>query len=194
MTEYLAKSVESTLARAYGTASTAETGRNTVGHQCILSSEQEACNAKKTGLLTYGELLPDGVSKLFDAEHLDVFNATTLLDLGMGTGKVLMQAFLAAPNDTPTLRTLIGVELAESRFAFAEAAAHCLVEQEPNLYHITASEPGKCVQVRALSAKLIYLFQDRSFVRSLTSRCSINRFRTFKAGLSSSDAETSSKL
>jgi len=152
MTEYLAKSVESTLARAYGTGSTVETGRNTLGHQCISSSEQASCNAKKTGLLTYGELLPDGVCKLFDAEHLDVGAATTLLDLGMGTGKVLMQAFLAASNDTPNLSTMIGVELAESRYGFAAAAAHCLVEQNPSLYQITKSTPGKCVQVRVFGA------------------------------------------
>jgi hypothetical protein len=140
-------SAESTLARAYGTESTAETGRNTLGHQCVSSTEQAACNAKKTGLLTYGELLPDGVRKLFDAEHLDVGNTTTLLDLGMGTGKVLMQAFLAAPRDTPHVRTLVGVELAKSRYALAEAAARCLVEQHPCLYRTTASEPGHRIQV-----------------------------------------------
>ena len=48
--------------------------------------------------LLFGEVLPDGVSKMLDSDHLDASNATVLYDLGMGCGRLCMQAFLEYPN------------------------------------------------------------------------------------------------
>jgi hypothetical protein len=127
--------MEAQLAAAYATENTAETGRATSGHRCLSTQEQASAAKLETGLLTYGELLPAGVTKLFGPNLLDVANASTLLDLGMGTGKVLVQAFL---ESWPNLRTLVGVELAASRYLMGEAALRRLVEQ--NTY--AATEKG----------------------------------------------------
>jgi hypothetical protein len=71
-------------------------------------------NAKRLIQLaaSYGELLPEGVTRMsllhvarkslfpfrFDAKHLDAAHATSLVDLGAGVGKLVLQAFLQFPN------------------------------------------------------------------------------------------------
>lgn len=52
-----------------------------------------------------------GVTKLLDAQHLHAAKAQVLYDLGMGTGKLCMQAFLQHES----LRLVFGIELAHSR-------------------------------------------------------------------------------
>jgi hypothetical protein len=55
--------------------------------------------AKRSALAAqYGELLPEGVDKMLDAQHLDGRNGAFLLDLGMGLGKLAIQAWLQFPN------------------------------------------------------------------------------------------------
>lgn len=50
-------------------------------------------------------------------KHLNAAKASTVFDLGMGTGKVAMQVFLQFPN----LIRVYGVELSRARFALGEA-------------------------------------------------------------------------
>jgi SAM-dependent methyltransferase len=64
---------------------------------------------------TYGEITPTGVNKLFDLLHVDVDD--TFYDLGSGTGKVVLQAFLTTP-----CRKAAGIELSETRHATATKA------------------------------------------------------------------------
>jgi hypothetical protein len=59
-----------------------------------------------------------GITKLLSANYLNAHDATVLFDLGMGVGKLVMQAFLQYPN----LKYVCGVELAASRFNIAEDA------------------------------------------------------------------------
>ena len=102
----------------------------------------------ETGLLTYGELLPAGVNKLFGCDLLDASNASIVLDLGMGTGKVLMQAFLGSWTN---LKTMVGVELAKSRYLLGEAAMRRLVNHHFGEYRIIFEECGVRMKV-SLSA------------------------------------------
>eukprot|EP00746_Dinoflagellata_sp_MGD_P028415 gnl/MRDRNA2_/MRDRNA2_167145_c0_seq1.p1 gnl/MRDRNA2_/MRDRNA2_167145_c0~~gnl/MRDRNA2_/MRDRNA2_167145_c0_seq1.p1 ORF type:complete len:279 (-),score=50.02 gnl/MRDRNA2_/MRDRNA2_167145_c0_seq1:134-907(-) len=70
--------------------------------------------------LTYGELLPGGLSKVVSSDRL---NATTedcqvAFELGMGSGKVALQLFTQCPN----LKLVVGIELAQVRHQIGVAA------------------------------------------------------------------------
>lgn len=81
-----------------------------------LTHEDKSVASQGKCSFLYGELLPRGANKAMESERLSVCSATTLFDLGMGTGKILIQAFLQFRN----LRYIYGVELAEGRFRLAE--------------------------------------------------------------------------
>lgn len=51
-------------------------------------------------------------SQAFGSDRLDTANASVLFDLGMGTGKILIQAFLQFKN----LRYIFGIELSSGRY------------------------------------------------------------------------------
>ena len=138
-----ARHADEVIAMCFGLDSAAETGRNTEGHRCVTANEQAAAQSKQSGLLTYGEVLPAGVAKLLGPSHLRAASASHLVDLGMGTGKLVMQAFLEYPN----LEALLGVELASSRYAIAEVALSRFAETTPpagRRYFVDTkvSEPG----------------------------------------------------
>ena len=131
------------LAFCFRLDSAAEIGRDTEGHRCITADEQAAAQSKQSGLLTYGEVLPGGVAKLLGPSHLRAASASRLVDLGMGTGKLVIQAFLEHPN----LEAVFGVELAPSRYAIAEVALSRFAETTPPagcryLIDVELSEPG----------------------------------------------------
>lgn len=119
-------SAQSTLHKVYGNK-IQETGHRTEGHVCVRDEDRDVAKATK-GSLLYGELLPRGVNRALDSKHLDASRPAThtLLDLGMGTGKVVLQVFLQCPN----LTHVYGVELSPARFRLAEAAALRLVDIE----------------------------------------------------------------
>ena len=114
---------QSMIHRIYGNK-IQETGHRTAGHINVLPEDKELARAIKASLL-YGELLPRGVNRALDSKHLDACrpNQHTLLDLGMGTGKVVIQVFLQCPN----LSFVYGVELSLARYRIAEACALRLV-------------------------------------------------------------------
>ncbi|KAJ8605221.1 hypothetical protein CTAYLR_000465, partial [Chrysophaeum taylorii] len=123
---------QSTMHECYGRR-VQETGHKTLGHTCVTEEDKRAA-CEIHGSLLYGELLPRGVNKALDERHLDARRATSLFDLGMGTGKVAMQAFLQFPN----LRRVYGVELSSARFKVAEEALLILASSatsshEPNV-------------------------------------------------------------
>uniref|UniRef100_A0A6U4GL22 C2H2-type domain-containing protein n=1 Tax=Phaeomonas parva TaxID=124430 RepID=A0A6U4GL22_9STRA len=117
-----------------------ETGHKTSGHVCITMNDKEQANAAYSCLL-YGELLPRGVNKALSPARLHAKTRTTLIDLGMGTGKICIQAFLQYPN----LTFVYGVELAESRYEIAVNAARSLCKLFPTSYEITTDERTRIV-------------------------------------------------
>lgn len=100
-----------------------ETGHKTRGHVCLTDEDRENLNQTK-GSFLYGELLPRGANKAFRSDRLDVARATSLFDLGMGTGKIAIQAFLQFRN----LQYVYGVELSSGRYSIAEEAIMRMVE------------------------------------------------------------------
>jgi hypothetical protein len=117
---------QSTIHRIYGNK-IQETGHRTLGHLCVTDEDRKHANSTR-GSLLYGELLPRGVNRALDSKHLNALKQgqQSLLDLGMGTGKVVLQVFLQCPN----LNFVYGVELSSARFRVAQAAALQLVDTE----------------------------------------------------------------
>jgi len=63
---------------------------------------------------------------MLDEDHLDAASARVLFDLGMGCGRLCMQAFLQYPN----LSEVVGVELSGSRASVGMEALERLYEQQ----------------------------------------------------------------
>lgn len=127
-----------------------ETGHKTLGHICVTEDDKRtAADAK--GSLLYGELLPRGVNKALGPKHLNAARASTLFDLGMGTGKVALQAFLQFSN----LKRVFGVELSAARFRIAEKALLNLLMMYPNKYVLQRHVTGKFLSVRALETSQV---------------------------------------
>lgn len=88
-----------------------------------VTSEDKETAASVNNSLCFGEVLPEGVIKMFDVDHLDVENAAIVFDIGMGIGKLAMQAFLEYDLDK-----VVGVEFCESRAATAFDALSVLAQ------------------------------------------------------------------
>lgn len=113
---------QSVLFKVYGSV-IQETGHKTRGHICLTEDDKDWV-AQNKGSFLYGELLPRGANKAFGIERLNLSNASTLFDLGMGTGKILVQAFLQYRN----LQYVYGVELSYGRYCIAEEAVLRMIE------------------------------------------------------------------
>lgn len=114
-------------------------GYKTAGHLCVIEEDVQA--ALKSGSnLQYGELLPPGMEKMLDPAHLDAAHAASLIELGMGTGKVAIQAFL----QFPCLLSVIGIELARSRYLIGRQALQRLAEICPLQFSFVDDGPDMC--------------------------------------------------
>jgi len=100
--------------------------------QSLHDLDAEVAAATKSSLL-FGEILPAGVTKAL--EQMDASKAAVLYDLGMGMGKLVMQAWLQYPN----LKKVVGVELAYTRTLRAHNALRNLARVNPQRY--TLHEP-----------------------------------------------------
>lgn len=104
------------LRQLYG-LSEEEFGHATTGHLCLKAEDMYEAQLVGSNLL-FGELLVNGVCKALDILHMDVSTASSLCDLGMGLGKLVIQCYLQYPN----LKYVLGVELARSRYSIGEKA------------------------------------------------------------------------
>lgn len=118
-----------------------ETGHKTKGHACLTDGDKYISKLPDAkGSLLYGELLPRGANKAFGSTHLNAADAKVLFDLGMGTGKVAIQAFLQFRN----LEYVYGVELSEGRFKVAEEYVRRMVQLlGSELYTIDTLDHGR---------------------------------------------------
>ena len=112
---------QSVLFKIYGSA-VQETGHKTKGHVSLTAEDKDVVRSSR-GSLLYGELLPRGVNKAFGSRRLRAETASVLFDLGMGTGKIVIQAFLQFSN----LDYVYGIELSHGRFQVAANAAMSMV-------------------------------------------------------------------
>jgi hypothetical protein len=104
------------------------------GYECVTRAEEEQAMEEGSELL-FGEFLVSGADKALDSAHLNARNAKALYELGMGVGKLAMQAYLQFGN----LEKVVGVELAETRFALAKKAVIKLVNLFPSRFKVTHS-------------------------------------------------------
>jgi hypothetical protein len=113
---------QSVLFKIYGSV-IQETGHKTRGHVCLTDEDRDLMQQTK-GSLLYGELLPRGANKAFGQGRLGCHDAAVLFDLGMGTGKIAIQAFLQFRN----LQYVYGVELSVGRYNIAEESALKMID------------------------------------------------------------------
>lgn len=132
---------QSVLYKIYGN-SLQETGHLTRGHVCLTDSDRLAAQQAKSSLL-YGELLSRGANKAMGIKRLEAMRAESLFDLGMGTGKILIQAFLQFRN----LRYIHGVELSAGRYRIAEEAAIRMVQLLGCENYQVQINPGKFISI-----------------------------------------------
>lgn len=127
-------------------ASSHQVGYHTDGHDCLNKLDiKEACNTGNS--LLYGEVLPQGVSDMLNSSHLQARNSSSLFDLGMGTGKLALQAFLQYSS----LRRVVGIEIAFSRYQIGESALLNIVSHFPKQFAIKNYIRGFRVAIKSLS-------------------------------------------
>mmetsp|Transcript_27084 Transcript_27084/g.63602 ORF Transcript_27084/g.63602 Transcript_27084/m.63602 type:complete len:280 (-) Transcript_27084:42-881(-) len=120
----------------------------TDGHYCLTKEDREEA-ARSGSSLLYGEILAVGITKLLDTDHLNAAKAQVLFDMGMGVGKLVMQAFLQYPN----LKLIRGIELAYSRFKLAEEALARLVALQSDLFELEERIPGEYIRVHTVGRR-----------------------------------------
>merc|ERR1719454_163479 len=100
---------------AFGCTSVGQTGQE-FELDASKTTDEEKRSAKARGSsLLYGELLPQAVSKALSPERMGAglsSGSARILELGMGSGKVALQAFA----ECPSVRSVIGVEIVHSRY------------------------------------------------------------------------------
>jgi hypothetical protein len=79
---------------------------------------------------TYGEVLPVSVRQLMDGWHLGANRATTMVDLGFGKGRLVLQTFL----EHRTLTFVVAVEFSKSRYKYARNVLVNLAKANPHLF------------------------------------------------------------
>jgi hypothetical protein len=84
------ENILTTLDLAYGHR-VSELGYASEGHLCLTDEDLDVAKLSGSSLL-YGEVLPHGVAKCLDDEHLRAAHCRRIIDLGSGTGKLCMQS------------------------------------------------------------------------------------------------------
>lgn len=139
---------------------TYQVGYSTDGHKCVDSHDMEEASHSGSSLL-YGEVLPQGVSSMLNKQHLAADHSRTMYDLGMGTGKMTLQAFLQFPN----LRRVVGIELAHSRYELAERSLTTLVEFFPDVFSLVFLTKGEKVCLRTRNSERILEYRRADLFR-----------------------------
>lgn len=165
-----------TLAEAFGADYIGETGYEILAAKCTSDSEKAEARERGSSLL-YGELLPDGVSKILLPAYLGgalqgadqgASGNSVVLELGAGSGKVALQIFLQRRD----VKTVVGVELVSSRFAIAAAALERLVAAKPQRFATSLHKSGESICVEEVcSGRRIEFHCADFFQRGLDELC-----------------------
>jgi hypothetical protein len=141
-----------------------ERGHKTIGHICLTSEDNRIAANTRSDLL-YGEVLPEGVVRMLDADHLDVAHARTVYDLGSGLGKLALQAFLQYPH----LEWVGGVELAQSRSSRAFEALRRLTNLQNGTFTTSQNFPESVLT----AARAVFANDSTSMTEEAKDGCSI---------------------
>lgn len=105
-----------------------ETGYRITGHICHQATSE-------TASFLYGEILPIGVHRALDDDHLNGAECRVLIDLGCGIGKLATQSFIEFPN----IKCVYGIELSKGRYKRCQDALLTLSSSrytQPFTFHI----------------------------------------------------------
>merc|ERR1740121_855915 len=130
---------------AFGEDDVGGTGLLLQGHQAEARKGKHEVDGNDVNFL-YGELLPESVSLAF--ERLGANFGGSILELGMGTGKVALQAFLQCPN----AQQVVGVELSSTRYDIAVAAAARLASVHGDRFSASAAEASVIAELLGRAA------------------------------------------
>lgn len=162
------------LVGAFGTE-VAETGYEISAAKCC-SPEEKATAREQGSSLLYGEMLPDGVSKALHEKLLGGALAKgdngSVLELGMGSGKVALQVFLQCPS----VKRVLGVELVESRFQLGAVALRRFVASNPKQFRLKDDTEGQLVKAEEIATGRLLEFRCSDFFTvglDLTPRCDV---------------------
>lgn len=151
------------LTKAFGAEMVGETGYDISAARCCSEDEKAEARARGSSLL-YGEMLPDGVTKALETNRLGKAlesNSATVLELGMGSGKVALQIFLQSPG----ARRVMGVEVVPSRYGIGEVALQKLAATWPERFKIVSLSAGSSVVLEEVQAARILEFHCADFFR-----------------------------
>mmetsp|Transcript_31906 Transcript_31906/g.51797 ORF Transcript_31906/g.51797 Transcript_31906/m.51797 type:complete len:475 (+) Transcript_31906:90-1514(+) len=93
-------------------------------YSCVEPADKRAREVDRTAAsragtqLTYGEISPYGVEVMMDSFHMNARQATAMVDIGCGAGKLAIQCFEQFPN----LKHVIGIEISRDRFRLCRTA------------------------------------------------------------------------
>jgi hypothetical protein len=91
-----------------------EKGEEITG-QIVISKDEVKSALKFSNDLLYGEITLEGAFKVLDAEHLNIWNAETVCELGMGIGKIPIMIYHIYPH----VKKIYGIEFSLNRFTYA---------------------------------------------------------------------------
>jgi len=98
----------------------------------VKTTEDDELAKKQKASLLFGEVLPAGVDKLLDKNHLCASEAVSLTDMGAGMGKLVLQAFL----QFTCLKTVQGIELCPSRYKESVHRISHLASLNPSIFQL----------------------------------------------------------
>lgn len=105
--------------------------KNKSGYICEINREDPEL-VKKNIFLTYGEILPQGLERLFD--FIKPTAADSFVDLGAGAGKTVLQSFLCTQ-----MQVSFGVEIDGARYKVSEDVLTQLKQEVPQLFNQSRS-------------------------------------------------------
>eukprot|EP00948_MAST-09A_sp_MAST-9A-sp1_P002060 g2060.t1 len=138
-----------------------ELGYRTTGHICIGEIDESLAIQNHSSLL-YGEVLPIGLDTIMDKIHFDGPTCKVFTDLGMGTGKLVIQAFI----QFPTIQRAVGFEISQSRFAIAEEAVLRLVEYFGDYFYLDKEKyiQGRTVVIKDRNGRSLEMYTTSMFL------------------------------
>ena len=108
----------------------------------------------------YGEILPIGVHRAFDEDHLEGRDCRVLVDMGCGIGKLVVQCLVQWPN----IKDVFGFELSRGRYEKCREGLIRLSTHYTEQFHFTEEENNcKLHQSSSDASNRLYIHHGNLF-------------------------------